>query len=474
MNTALISSPHGAQKPAVTSQSMSALATPSSSYNDLLELSVCLWVDKVSGKLDEHDVQLILEHGPRKIRELHNSIETTGVQTTATLHGSLSRLTQGERKAMITRAFDSRRTQYPGSPPRTIYMGGSSPLPEAGSSSVRECCMTPKKRKWQGNSSPSTCGSKSTTTSASRSSPDTTPSSHNTRHHQVHSSNKRLKAASVCNSTSGRKEYYCGICNKYRNHKPVQHMRNHLLETCPSLHDKYSDSIDHNDTIDCEDLLLGCGYCKGAGTTEKYYGEAFLGLSKLVQHVLERHCTQREPLVWDTSVAINNVLTSKVFGEDFEQLRQERYKHWASVPLSWRPGSNTEALLYTLEKIGGCSMDMDGNIAQLDGPSRSELAKVVDAACVPILDPSVASNQQDGTTTLGTYNPNLDTQPHITPLRSIYDDFVLGVEQTDPFVTERENAFVSASEAQPLTVRQPTETILAYDVSMDAMFSMDG
>lgn len=466
MKIPLYSRPQGAQLAGI-SQGTSASA---SSYNELLELSVGLWVDKVWGQLDEHDVQIILEFGPRKIKELHNSIETTGVQTTATLHGSLARLTQGDRKAMITRAFDGRRTQNPSSPSKLSYTRSSSPLPEVESSSIRGGFATPKKRKWQENSSPSSCGSKSTPTSASRSCPDTTSSSQNKL---VHSSNKRIKPASACNSTSGRKEYYCGICNKYRNHKPIEHMRDHLIEICPSIRNEHSDSIDSGDAMDCEDLLLGCGYCKGAGTTEKYYGDAFLGLPKLVQHVLEKHCTQREPLVWDTSVAINNLLTSKVFGEEFEKLRRQRYKHWASVSLSWRPGSTTEALLNTLEKIGGCSMDTDGSIAPLDEACRGELAKVLDAACVPILDSSIASpSQQHGTTTLMPYNPNLDAQPHTASLPPSYDHFVFGVDQVDPFVTERTNAFEAASEEQPLAIQEPAETLLAYDVGINSMFSM--
>jgi hypothetical protein len=473
MGSSLDSSSHAVHIPAVVSQSGSATAsTPS--YNELVELSVGLWVDKIWGKLDEHDVQIILEYGPRKIHELHNSIEATGVQSTATLHGSLSRLTQEERKNVIGRAFDSRRTQYRSSPSRSNYVGRSSQLPDAGSAVTRDGFTTPKKRKWHGNSSPSTCGSKSTTTSASWSSPVTTPSSFDKRHNLAHSTNKRLKAASACTSTSGRKEYYCGICNKHRNHKPIQHMRDHLVQICPSLCIERTDSLDRSNAVDYEDLLLGCGYCKSSGTTEKYFGDAFLGLPLLVQHVLEKHCTQCEPLIWDTSVAINNVLTSKVFGESFENLKRQRYQNWTSVPLSWRQGSNADALLHTLEKIGGCSMDANQNIHPLDESSRIELAKVLDAACVPILDPSVAPCPQDGTTTSMTYTPNPHTQPHIRSLSSSYDQFVFDDDQADPFIVDRTDTFASISETQPMPIRQPTETMQGYDGSIDSMFSIDG
>jgi hypothetical protein len=193
------------------------------------------------------------------------------------------------------------------------------------------------------------------TYSTSDTNPTNATSTSTALEHDRSISRKRMHSVSTSKSGPSNTGYYCGICEKMRKQTPMSHMHKHLLDTCPSLHRQQQTLADTEGHIAPEQLLLGCGYCSNTGASEKYHGDAFFGATRLAQHVVDAHCPEQPgaKLVWNTNNAINNVLTSRVFEDEYERLREEKYKHLSSACLTWQTCGSTDALLYTLEELGG-------------------------------------------------------------------------------------------------------------------------
>jgi hypothetical protein len=210
----------------------------------------------------------------------------------------------------------------------------------------------------------------------SDSNPNNTTNTSNVRKQARSTSGKRVQSALMSKSGPSNTGYYCGICEKMRKQTPRPHMHKHLLDTCPSLHTQ------HQTSTDGEQFLLGCGYCTSTGPFQRYRGDAFFGDTRLAQHVVDAHCPEHpcHKLVWDTNNAINNVLTSRVFADEYDRLREEKYKHLSSVCLTWQT--------YTLERLGGRVMAAGGDIdsAGMMDVVRREIGKMLEAAYAPIRD----------------------------------------------------------------------------------------
>jgi len=188
-------------------------------------------------------------------------------------------------------------------------------------------------------------------------------------------------------SSTGGTKYYCGICQSMRKQTPRTHMHKHLLETCPSLQADHSLLENSGEVTDHEEMLLGCGCCASTGHSRKFHGDAFLGATRLAQHIVDAHCPEQpgHKLVWDNNNAINNLLTSRVFSEEYEGLRQLRYTHVVSAALAWPPGDHANALLYDLERLGGKIMAAaEDETFSLQSSVRDCITRVLEAAYVPI------------------------------------------------------------------------------------------
>jgi hypothetical protein len=217
---------------------------------------------------------------------------------------------------------------------------------------------------------------------------------------QLSTSSKRPRVSSrSATRVTGRTGYYCGICQSMRKQTPRPHMQKHLLDTCPSVRPNTNFFTKPGDIVSPEQLLLGCGYCARSDISAKFHGDAFLGVTRLAQHVVDTHCPEQpgNALEWDTNNAINNVLTSRVFFGEFERLRQLKYMHISSASLAWPPGDHANELLHNLECLGGRIMAVSEDKALSSQLSVSEgITCMLEAAYAPISDMSQAHEYRSG------------------------------------------------------------------------------
>ncbi|KAL1606474.1 hypothetical protein SLS60_003878 [Paraconiothyrium brasiliense] len=449
--------------------SLSHASSSSSSYDKLLETSIDLWLwtGKVWEDIDEDDAQLILRYGPEKLQRLCGIIQTGGQETAIALHQALSHLDQVERHAMVAKVFEKRRREDTIAKSSNEHIVGSRNSSGTSSSTIHSSILTPVKRGYHDVTTPSTgqtdsSGGTFSTTVQSPQPPGSRRASKRPTYSGI-TSNKRPKLTPVNNVASTRTEIYCTFCNKTRKHTPLSHVFDHLVaDACTSLRTELRQVHDNDDEKNLEGFLLGCGYCGGAGSSKKFFGEAFKGPTKLAQHVVEEHCSQRSDLTWDINNAINNVLSSKVFREDFDNLRHQNYMH--TNTLFWQSGSDTEALLYNLEDLGGKRMGSSGEIEPLNDADRAQIAVALDSAHGPIQQSSFERIPGSSAVVFNNAVPELNTQACDNSFMPKQDRFVRGAEPPDPFQEDMGGLDRGAAqEADVDLLLAPSET---YDFSL--------